>query len=99
MSLKEKFMLLCSNPAEKVHSLTDVPDEDKPIIRDQIMRDNRKFVIIFSTVGLLIGHFVDKSRFERYIYARSVEKLADIQTRYAYYDQMTGLNQAGTTLI
>jgi diguanylate cyclase (GGDEF)-like protein len=48
-------------------------------------------LIIFSTVGLLIGHFVDTSRFERYVYARSVEKLADIQKRYAYYDQMTGL--------
>jgi len=48
-------------------------------------------LIIFSSVGLLIGHFVDTSRFERYVYARSVEKLADIQMRYAYYDQMTGL--------
>lgn len=48
-------------------------------------------LIIFSTVGILIGHFVDISRFERYVYARSVEKLADIQMRYAYYDQMTGL--------
>ena len=48
-------------------------------------------LIIFSTVGILIGHFVDTSRFERYVYARSVEKLADIQMRYAYYDPMTGL--------
>ena len=48
-------------------------------------------LVIFSSVGVLIGYFVDTSRFERYVYARSVEKLADIQRRYAYYDQMTGL--------
>ena len=48
-------------------------------------------LVIFSSVGVLIGHFVDTSRFERYVYARSAEKLADIQRRYAYYDQMTGL--------
>ena len=46
---------------------------------------------IFSSVGLLIGYFVDTDRFDRYVYARSAEKLADIQMRYAYYDQMTGL--------
>jgi predicted signal transduction protein with EAL and GGDEF domain len=48
-------------------------------------------LVIFSSVGVLIGHFVDTSRFERYVYARSAEKLAEIQKRYAYYDQMTGL--------
>ena len=48
-------------------------------------------LVIFSSVGILIGYFVDTSRFERYAYARSAEKLADIQKRYAYYDQMTGL--------
>ena len=42
-------------------------------------------LLIFSSVGILIGHFVDISRFERYVYARSAEKLADIQKRYAYY--------------
>lgn len=48
-------------------------------------------LVIFSSVGVLIGHFVDTSRFERYVYARSAEKLAEIQKRYAYYDQMTCL--------
>ena len=48
-------------------------------------------LVIFSSVGLLIGYFVDTARFERYVYERSAEKLADIQKRYAYYDQMTGL--------
>ena len=48
-------------------------------------------LIIFSSVGILIGHFVDTSRFERYAYAHSAEKLAEIQKRNAYYDQMTSL--------
>ena len=48
-------------------------------------------LVIFSSVGLLIGYFVDTARFKRYVYERSAVKLADIQKRYAYYDQMTGL--------
>ncbi len=46
---------------------------------------------IFSAVGVMIGYFINRARVERYIYAESVEKLAELQTRYAYYDQMTGL--------
>ena len=46
---------------------------------------------IFSVVGILIGHFINKTRFERYIFAESKAKLADIQARYAYYDQLTDL--------
>ena len=46
---------------------------------------------IFSVVGLMIGHFVNKARFERYIFAESKAELAEIQARYAYYDQLTNL--------
>lgn len=45
---KNDNMLLRSRPAVKGFSLADVPDEDKAIIRDQIMKDNRKFVIIWT---------------------------------------------------
>ncbi len=48
-------------------------------------------LIIFSTIGLVLGFFVNKTRFERYNFADSAVKLAELQTRYAYYDQMTGL--------
>ena len=36
---------------------------------------------IFSVVGVLIGHFVNKTRFERYVFAESMAELADIQAR------------------
>ena len=42
-------------------------------------------------MGIAIGHFVDKERFERHVFAQSAVKLAELQTRYAYYDQLTGL--------
>lgn len=48
-------------------------------------------LFIFSALGLTIGYFVNRDRFERFIFADSAVKLADLQTRYAYYDQMTGL--------
>ena len=46
---------------------------------------------IFSVVGVLIGHFVNKTRFERYVFAESMAELADLQARYAYHDQLTDL--------
>ena len=46
---------------------------------------------IFSVVGILIGHFVNKARFERYIFAESKAELAEIEARYAHYDQLTEL--------
>jgi len=46
---------------------------------------------IFSVVGIMIGHFVNRARFERYIFAESKAKLADMEARYAYGDQLTGL--------
>jgi diguanylate cyclase (GGDEF)-like protein len=55
-------------------------------------------LLIFSSVGIVLGYFINKTRFERYYFAESAfqlaesnAKLAELQTRYAYYDQMTGL--------
>lgn len=55
-------------------------------------------LVIFSSMGVILGHFINKSRFERYVFAESAvqlaesnAKLAQLQTRYAYYDQMTEL--------
>ncbi len=55
-------------------------------------------MIIFSSIGALVGHFINKDRFERCIfaesavrYAESSAELAELQTRYAYYDHMTEL--------
>ncbi len=48
-------------------------------------------IIIFSTVGILISHVINKSRFERYVYAESIKEFAEIQKRYANYDELTGL--------
>ena len=47
--------------------------------------------ILFSVFGILIGNAINKERFERYMFAESEKKLADIQMHYAYYDRMTGL--------
>jgi diguanylate cyclase (GGDEF)-like protein len=47
--------------------------------------------ILFSIFGLLIGNSINRARFERFVYADSEKKLAEIQMRYAYYDRMTGL--------
>ena len=47
-------------------------------------------ILIFSLIGILLGHFVNRARFERYIFAHSAVELAELQTKYAYYDQLTG---------
>ena len=47
--------------------------------------------ILFSIFGFLIGNAINKERFERYVFAESEKKLAEVQKRYAYYDRMTGL--------
>ena len=47
--------------------------------------------ILFSVFGILIGNAINKERFERYVFAESAKELAEIQTRYAFYDRMTGL--------
>ena len=56
-----------------------------------IFRWTITFFLIFGSVGILMGHFINKTRFERYVFAESAMQLAELQTRYAYYDQMTGI--------
>ena len=48
-------------------------------------------LIIFASLGIVLGHFINKSRFERYIFAESALQFAELQKKNAYYDQMTGL--------
>ncbi len=56
-----------------------------------IFRWTVTFFLTFGVLGILMGHFINKTRFERYVFADSAMKLAELHTRYAYYDQMTGL--------
>ena len=63
----------------------------KPTIQPDIYAWSLLNLVIFSVVGLLVGHVINKARFERYAYAESVKRLAELRTRDAYYDQMTGL--------
>ena len=44
-------------------------------------------LVIFSTAGFLIGYVINKSRYERYIYAESVKELADMQIAKEAADQ------------
>ena len=48
-------------------------------------------LVIFSAVGLVIGHFVNRARFERFLFAESSAKLAKKQARLARHDQLTDL--------
>lgn len=48
-------------------------------------------LVMFSVMGTMMGHLINKARFERFVYADSAGRLADLQTRYAYYDSLTGL--------
>lgn len=47
--------------------------------------------IIFSSIGVMLGHFVNKARFERYAFAEAAIELAELRAQYAYYDSLTGL--------
>ena len=50
-----------------------------------------KNLLVYSAGGIISSHFINRSRLERYVFAASAVKLAELQKRYAYYDQMTGL--------
>lgn len=63
----------------------------RAVIVPDVYRWSVENLAIFSVAGVMIGHAVNKERFERYVYAESVRQLADLRTKYAYYDQMTGL--------
>ena len=62
-----------------------------PVLEPDIYSWSLTNLIIFSAVGIMIGYFVNRARFERYVFAESAVKLAELQTRYAYYYQLTGL--------
>ena len=38
---------------------------------------------VFSLAGVMIGHMINKDRFERFVYADSAKKLADMQKNYS----------------
>ncbi len=42
-------------------------------------------------MGLLLGHFINRSRVERLVFEDASKSAAELQMKYAYYDQMTGL--------
>lgn len=50
-----------------------------------------KSLVIFSIAGVLIGHIINKTRFERYAFAESALELAELRNKFAYYDQLTEL--------
>ncbi len=52
------------------------------IIRSDIFNWGLENLIIFSIAGVLVAHVINKSRFERFVYADSTKKLADIQKNY-----------------
>ena len=60
-------------------------------IKPEVSRWSLTNLLIFSSIGILVGHFIDRARYERYVFAESAVKLAEMQTKFAYYDQMTGL--------
>ncbi len=64
----------------------------EPLIDEKSFEWAATNLIIFATAGILIGYFVNKARVERYVFAESAVQLAELQKRYAYYDQMTGLH-------
>ena len=41
-----------------------------------------KTLTIFAVAGIAVGHIVNKARYEKYLYADSAEKLADLQKTY-----------------
>ena len=54
----------------------------KLFINPDILSWGLETLIIFATAGTVSGHVINKARFERYVYADSAKKLADIQKNY-----------------
>ena len=48
-------------------------------------------LLIFSVAGDVLGHVVNAQRAQRFVYAASARELAEVQLRYAHYDELTGL--------
>ena len=49
------------------------------MIDNDIYRWGLGNLIIFSTGGILVGHVINRSRFERYVYAHSVQNMVEMQ--------------------
>ncbi len=63
----------------------------KGIIEPEIYSWGLTNLILFSLAGTIVGHVTNKGRFRRYLLEEAAKELVDVQKRYAYYDQMTGL--------
>jgi len=48
-------------------------------------------LLIFSVAGDVLGHVVNKQRAQRFVYAATSKAMAEVQSRYAHYDELTGL--------
>ena len=62
----------------------------KNVIEPEIYSWELMNLLIFSFAGIMISHVINKSRFERYVYAEAAKELADIQAKLAYHDHLTG---------
>ena len=63
----------------------------KPVMEPSAYSWALSNMILFSSLGLILGYTVNRTRFERYLFADAAVKLAELEKRYSYYDQMTGL--------
>lgn len=60
-------------------------------IEPEVFSWTQKTLLIFSIAGILIGHVINKARFERYAFEEAALELAALRHKFAYYDQLTGL--------
>ena len=54
----------------------------KNVISHEVYSWGLATLTVFSIAGVISGHMINKSRFERFVYADSAKKLADIQKKY-----------------
>ena len=54
----------------------------KSVISPEVYSWGWPTLTVFSLAGVLIGHVINKSRFERFVYADSAQQLAEIQKNY-----------------
>lgn len=61
------------------------------IIVPEVFSWTLKTLPIFAIAGILLGHVINKARFERYAFEESALELAELRHKFAYYDELTGL--------
>ena len=54
----------------------------KNVITPEVYSWGWQTLAVFSMAGVISGHMINKARFERFVYADSAKKLADIQKNY-----------------